>query len=150
MRLLNGMCGLVMAASVALPVASANAQQAMRDEDVVAYRQEIMKTMGAQSAAIGQILAGMVPDKMLFSHFEILLNSVRQAKLAFEPNVEGGNALPAVWKNHADFTAKLDEAEKNIIKAIEIAKKDGAGGQSGEAAVAALSCKGCHDTYKKP
>ncbi len=150
MRLLNGVCGIVMAASVALPVASADAQQAMRDEDVIAYRQEIMKTMGAQSAAIGQILAGMVPDKMLFSHFEILLNSVRQAKIAFEPNVEGGNALPAIWKNHADFNAKLDESEKNIVKAIEIAKKDGAGGQSGEAAVGALSCKSCHDIYKKP
>ena len=82
MRLLNGVCGIVMAASVALPVASANAQTAMRDEDVIAYRQEIMKTMGAQSAAIGQIPAGMVPDKLLYSHFEVLLNSVRQAKLA--------------------------------------------------------------------
>lgn len=150
MRLLSGVCGVLVAASIALPVASANAQQQMRDEDVIAYRQEIMKTMGAQSAAIGQILAGMVPDKLLYSHFQILLESVRQAKLAFEPAVEGGNSLPAVWKNHADFVGKLDAAEQAIIKAIDIAKKDGAGGQSGEAAVGALSCKGCHDMYKKP
>jgi cytochrome c556 len=134
-----------MAAAIAAP---AIAQQ--RDEDVIAYRQEIMKTMGAQSTMIGMVLAGMVPDKLLSTHFEVLLQSVRQAKQAFEPNVPGGNALPAVWEKHADFTAKLNEAEANIIKAIEISKKDGAGGQSGEAAVAALSCKGCHDLYKKP
>ena len=145
MRLLTGIYGAVLAVSIAAP---AEAQQ--RDEDVIAYRQEIMKTMGAQSTMIGMVLAGMVPDKLLYTHFEVLLNSVRQAKAAFEPKVEGGNALPAVWTNHADFMAKLNEAEANIIKAIEIAKKDGAGGQSGEAAVGALSCKGCHDLYKKP
>lgn len=145
MRLLRAISALVMAAAATAP---AYAQQ--RDEDVIAYRQEIMKTMGAQSTMIGMVLAGMVPDKLLYTHFEVLLNSVRQAKQAFEPNVPGGNALPALWAKHADFNAKLDGAEQNIIKAIEIAKKDGAGGQSGEAAVAALSCKGCHDLYKKP
>ena len=145
MRLLRGVCGVVLAASIAAP---AMAQQ--RDEDVIAYRQEIMKTMGAQSSMIGMVLAGMVPDKLLSTHFEVLLQSVRQAKSAFEPKVVGGNALPVVWEKHTDFVAKLNEAEANIIKAIEITKKDGAGGQSGEAAVAALSCKGCHDIYKKP
>jgi cytochrome c556 len=145
MRLLSGVCGLVMAAVIAAP---AIAQQ--RDEDVIAYRQEIMKTMGAQSTMIGMVLAGMVPDKLLSTHFEVLLQSVRQAKQAFEPNVPGGNALPAVWAKHDDFMAKLNAAEQSIIKAIEISKKDGAGGQSGEAAVDALSCKGCHDVYKKP
>src|SRR5690349_6594884 len=143
MRLLRGLVGVVVAMSVAVP---ALAQQ--RDEDVIAYRQEIMKTMGAQSAAIGMVLAGMVPDQLLFTHFEVLLQSIRQAKSAFEPKVVGGNALPVVWEKHPDFLAKLNEAEANIIKAIEITKKDGAGGQSGEAAVAALSCKGCHDVYK--
>ncbi|MGE4063442.1 MAG: cytochrome c [Rhodospirillaceae bacterium] len=145
MRLLTGLCASVLAASIAAP---AVAQQ--RDEDVIAYRQEIMKTMGAQSTMIGMVLAGMVPDKLLSTHFEVLLHSIRQAKLAFEPKVVGGNALPAIWEKHADFMAKLNEAEANTIKAIEIAKKDGAGGQSGEAAVGALSCKGCHDLYKKP
>lgn len=145
MRLLSGVCGLVLAASVAAP-----AMAQMRDEDVIAYRQEIMKTMGAQSTSIGMILAGMVPDKLLYTHFEVLLQSVRQAKVAFEPKVPGGNALPVVWEKHAEFVKKLDDAEAAIVKAIEIAKKDGSGGQSGEAAVGALSCKGCHDTYKKP
>ncbi len=146
MRLLSGVIAVAMtAASFATP---AVAQQ--RDEDVIAYRQEIMKTMGAQSTMIGMVLAGMVPDKQLYTHFEVLLHSIRQAKQAFEPNVPGGNSLPAVWAKQADFTAKLNEAEANIVKAIDIAKKDGAGGQSGEAAVAALSCKGCHDNYKKP
>jgi cytochrome c556 len=147
MRILKGLTAVVMAVSIASPAVAATQ---MRDEDVIAYRQEVMKTMGAQSTAIGMILAGMVPDKLLYTHFEVLLNTIRQAKLAFEPNVPGGNALPAVWEKHADFMAKLNEAEANTLKAIEIAKKDGAGGQSGEAAIGALSCKGCHDVYKKP
>lgn len=145
MRLLSGMVFGVVAASFAAP---AFAQ--MRDEDVITYRQEVMKTMAAQSSMIGMVLAGMVPDKLLYTHFEVLLHAIRQAKLAFEPNVPGGNSLPAVWEKHADFMAKLNEAEANTLKAIEIAKKDGAGGQAGEAALGALSCKGCHDVYKKP
>jgi len=149
MRFRNGVCGLVLAASTALPLASAHAQS-MNDDDVIAYRQEIMKTMDAQSRAIGMMLAGMVPDKMLSTHFEVLLHAVRQAKLAFEPKVVGGNALPVVWEKHADFVKHFDEAEKSIIQAIDVAKRDGAGGQTGEAAVGALACKACHDIYKKP
>lgn len=148
-RLTSAICGVAFAAAAVMPVVSAHAME-MRDEDVIAYRQEIMKTMGAQAAAIGQILAGMVPDNQLYTHFEVLLLSVQQAKQAFEHPVEGGNALPVVWEKWDEFSGKLDEAEENMKKAIEIAKKDGAGGQSGEAAVAALSCKGCHDTFKKP
>jgi cytochrome c556 len=149
MRLRSGVYGLVLAASTALPLASAHAQT-MNDDDVIAYRQEVMKTMGAQSAAIGMMLAGMVPDKMLYTHFEVLLQAMRQAKVAFQPKVVGGNALPVVWEKHDDFVKRFDEAEKAIVEAIQIAKRDGAGGQTGEAAVGALSCKACHDIYKKP
>lgn len=145
-RLSNVVLGVVFAATAAAPAFA----QDMRDEDVIAYRQEIMKTMGAQSAAIGQILAGMVPNKMLSSHFEALLQAVRQAKVAFEPNVEGGNALPVVWSQWDEFKAKLDEAEKHTQQAIELTTADPASPQAGEAAIAALSCKSCHDTYKKP
>jgi cytochrome c556 len=146
-RLSSTVCGAVMAVSAMSPAAFA---QDMRDEDVISYRQEVMKTMGSQAAAVGQILAGMVPNTMLASHFEVLLQSIRQAKTAFEPNVEGGNALPPIWEKWDDFKGKLDTAEAAAVKAIELAKADPAGPQIGEAAIAVLACKSCHDSYKKP
>lgn len=147
-RLSSVVCGAIFATVSMAPAAFA--QMEMRDEDVIAYRQEVMKTMSAQSAAIGQILAGMVPNTLLSSHFEVMLQAIRQAKLAFEPNVEGGDSLPAVWQNWADFKGKLEASEKAAQQAIELTKADPANPQAGEAAVAVLSCKGCHDTYKKP
>jgi cytochrome c556 len=138
--------GAVVLTLAVLSAASAGAQQ-MRDQDVIEYRQNIMKTKDAQTTAIGQILATMVPNTNLASHFKALLEATRQSKSAFKPKVLGGESLPAVWENWADFSAKLDQAEKEIMLAIEIIEKNGID-QAGEAAVQALTCKGCHDIYR--
>ncbi len=121
------------------------------DESTIEYRQNIMKTKGDQAAAIGQVLALMVPADNLISHFETMLQATRQSKLAFAPKVPGGESLPAVWDNWKDFSARLEKTEANLVKAIETARRTGAGpGGLGEDAIEAMtSCKECHDVYRK-
>ena len=120
------------------------------NESTIEYRQNIMKTKGAQAAAIGQVLALMVPDGNLASHFEALLLATRQTKLAFTPKVQGGDALPAIWEKWDDFSARLAQAEENLVKAVETARKHSGTGSLGEDAIAAMnSCKDCHDVYRK-
>lgn len=121
------------------------------DESTIEYRQSIMKTKGDQAAAIGQILALMVPADNLISHFEAMLQATRQSKVAFVPKVLGGESLPAVWDNWADFSARLNKTEANLMKAIETGRRTGAGpGGLGEDAIEAMnSCKECHDIYRK-
>jgi cytochrome c556 len=143
------MCCVVAALSVSGGIMPAWASANASAEDVIEYRQNVMKTKDAQSTAIGQILAMMVSDKNLATHFEILLLATRQAKVAFEPKVVGGEALPAIWDNWADFSARLDKAEADIAAAIELVREHGVA-RAGEAAIAAAdTCKGCHETYRK-
>jgi len=118
-------------------------------ENTIDYRHNIMKAMDAQANAIGQILALMVPDTNLAGHFEALLIATRQAKAAFKEHVEGGKAKPEIWKNWADFSARLDKMEAGAIQAIAAAKQGGVAGGVGEAALDAMPCKGCHDVYKE-
>jgi cytochrome c556 len=137
------------AAMIATTLAPASAAINASPEHTVDYRHNIMKSMEAQANAIGQILALMVPDTNLASHFEALLISVRQTKVAFKDHIEGGKAKPEVWTNWADFSARLDKMEQGAIKAIEAAKKGGGPGYVGEYALDAMPCKACHDVYKK-
>jgi len=118
-------------------------------ENTIDYRHNIMKSMDAQANAIGQILALMVPETNLASHFEALLIATRQAKIAFKEHVEGGKAKPEVWKNWADFSARLDKMEAGALQAIALAKQGAGTGGVGEAALDAMPCKSCHDIYKE-
>jgi cytochrome c556 len=119
---------------------------AAADKDVVAYRQHIMKTLNEQTAALGQILSGVVPDDNVLSHLDALALTASTALKAFEPKVPGGESKPEVWSNWADFSKRMkDFAEKTALMAK-------AGREEGKDAglthaIDALSCKSCHDTY---
>jgi len=145
----HGLAAAVVSAMVCFTPTQAAAPINASDEHTIDYRQNIMKTQDSQAAAIGQILALMVPDKNLAMHFEVLLLATRQAKEAFRPNAPGGESLPAVWENWADFEARLNKAEENLVKAIATAKAQGGSGSIGEDAIEAMnSCKDCHDIYR--
>jgi cytochrome c556 len=148
-RLGYGAVAATLSASLYFASAWAAAPINASDENTIEYRKNIMKTQDSQAAAIGQILALMVPDKNLTLHFEALLIATRQAKEAFKPNVPGGGARPEVWENWEDFSARLDKAEENLVKAVATAKAQGGSGSIGEDAIEAMnSCKDCHDTYR--
>jgi cytochrome c556 len=117
------------------------------DQDVIDYREHIMKAMGEQAAAIGQILQQKAPADNLAIHVEVLAVTAAMAKRAFEPKVPGGQAKAVVWTNWADFAKRLDDL---VAATAELAKVAKAGGVSATApkVQAALTCKGCHETYR--
>jgi cytochrome c556 len=131
---------------LALALLPALTPAAAADKDVVAYRQHIMKTLNEQTAALGQILSGVVPDDNVLSHLDALALTASTALKAFEPKVPGGESKPEVWSNWADFSKRMkDFAEKTALMAK-------AGREEGKDAglthaIDALSCKSCHDTY---
>lgn len=147
----NKGCRLACVLSVLIGVAPARSDTPVSDEDVIAYRQHIMKSNSAQAAAIGQILSLAIPDDNLAKHFEALLLTTRAAKAAFAPRVVGGGSLPAVWENPEDFAARLKESEDNLAKALKALQEQGMGsGTIGEYAIESMnSCKTCHDVYRK-
>lgn len=117
------------------------------DKDTIEYRQHIMKSLNAQSAILGQIVSGAIPDDNVVQHMDVLALLASTALKSFEAKVPGGEARPEVWKDWADFSKRMQEFAKKTEEASKIAHTQG-----GQAALAnmldVLSCKSCHDVYR--
>jgi len=121
------------------------------DQDVIDYRRHIMETLKAQTAALGMIMAGAVPDDNVVAHIDIIAETAATALNAFEPKVEGGDAKPEVWAKWDDFSARMNEFAAKTAAMSKTAHERG----KDEALLQvmdALTCKRCHDVYraKKP
>ena len=119
------------------------------DQDVIDYRQHIMKTMGEQMGAIGMILQDKAPPGNFALHLKVLAITATQAKSAFEPKVPGGDAKPGVWTDWQDFSRRLDELVTATAELAASAQHDSVA-QVGAKIQSTLKCKGCHDTYRVP
>jgi len=119
------------------------------DQDVIDYRQHVMKTLGEQAAAIGMILEHRAPPENFAVHVQILAITAATAKKAFEPKVPGGDAKPDVWAKWADFAKRLDALAASTADLAKTAKDGGLAAAEPKVATA-LTCKNCHDTYRVP
>jgi cytochrome c556 len=119
------------------------------DQDVVDYREHIMKSMGEQVAAIGEILEQKISPENLAAHVQILAITAATAKSAFEPKVAGGKAKPDVWLHWADFAKRLDALTAATAELAKVAR-DGGVAAVAPKAQGAFSCKNCHDNYRQP
>jgi len=141
-RLVKFIGGFAVAAVLALPL-SAQAD----DKDTIDYRQQVMKTLDAQTASLGMIVSTQVPPDNLVQHTETIALMAKAAKKSFDAKVLGGEAKPEIWTNSADFNAKMDDF---VAKTELLAKSAKEGGIPVvmDMMVDALTCKGCHDVYR--
>ena len=116
------------------------------DQDVIDYRKHIMQTLQAQTAALGMILSGAIPDDNVVAHLDTIALAASTARKSFEPHVEGGDANPDVWSNWADFSARMDDFAAKTATMARTAHEQGKDAAL-EQVIDALSCKGCHDAY---
>ncbi len=121
------------------------------DQDVIDYRRHIMETLKAQTAALGMIMSGAIPDDNAVAHMDIIAEAASTALKAFEPRVEGGDARAEVWAKWDDFSARMNAFAEKTAAMAKTAHEQG----KDEALLQvmdALTCKQCHDDYrvKKP
>lgn len=117
------------------------------DQDVIDYRQHIMKTMGEQVAAIGMISEHRAPVYGLAVHAQVLAITAATAKKAFESKTPGGNAKPDIWERWPDFAKRLDVLVAATNELATIAKDDGFPAAETKVKAVSLVCKSCHDAY---
>jgi cytochrome c556 len=117
------------------------------DDDVISYRQLIMKELDAEAAALGMIVSGQIPPDSMALQAKAIANSANSALKAFEPKVPGGEAKPEVWSKWDDFSQRMQTFAK---KSAEMAKVSESGNVASvtELMIDALPCKGCHDVYR--
>jgi cytochrome c556 len=117
------------------------------DDDVIQYREHIMKSLNEHAGALGQMLSGAVPKDNAAAHLEAIALIASTALKAFEPKVPGGEAKPQVWSQWDDFAKRMNEFAQRTAQAAQTAKAKGP-----DEALAnildVLTCKGCHEAYR--
>ena len=117
------------------------------DQDVITYRQMIMKELDAEAGALGMIVSGQIPPDSLSLQTRAIVISAKSALKAFESKVPGGGSRPEVWSKWDDFSRRIQSFGQ---KAEAMAKA----GETGNMATvmelidAAMPCKQCHDVYR--
>jgi cytochrome c556 len=135
---------LLAVATVALVPISAGA---FEDKDVIEYRQQVMKSLDAQTAALGMVVSTLIPEDNLVQHLDAIALAAKASVKAFEPKVQGGEALPAVWENWPDFSQRLKDFAEKTASLAELARTSGREVVTSQMADA-LSCKPCHAAYR--
>ncbi len=137
-------------ATLALLGAAAHAES--DPEDIIKYRQNVMKANGAHMAATGAILQGKVGYKArLGEHAKALVAINKDIPGLFPKGSDFGDtkALDAVWSKRADFEKR---AKASQVKADAFAKAAGSGDlklASAKFKELSDSCKACHKDYRK-
>ena len=143
-----GKHGLTLAVSVLLATGAVNAAE----EDLVKYRQNLMKSISGNMSNIVAIIKGEVPyGDNIALHAEQLAALAPLALPAFETEAmsDKTEALPEIWENWDEFEqSALTFEEKSLafseaVKGGDRARIGPALGELGD------SCKGCHDDFSE-
>ena len=138
-----------LAAGVALLAATTLSGIAYADnQDTIDYREHIMKTMGEQSASLALVLQGKAPAENVALHAQILAVTAATVEAAFKEKVAGGEAKPDVWAKWDDFSKRAKELSANMDDLAKTAKAGGVDAVKAKMQTA-MTCKGCHETYRE-
>lgn len=131
---------------------AATAHAESEPEDLIKYRQNVMKSSGANAAAATAIVQGKVEFKdRLRAHAQALVTSTRNIPALFPKGSDFGEteALDAVWTKPDDFAKRAKDAQ---AKAVAFEKAVAANDTKSYAAKLkdlGDSCKACHKDYRK-
>ena len=127
------------------------AGHAFAQEDLIEKRQAMMKDNGAQAKVAAQMVQGATPFDAAAAKaaMEKLAANAAEIPADFAPGSEGGDALPAIWENFADFEAKAMDL-KTAAEAAAVAADQGAEAFGQAFGAVGASCGACHKVYRKP
>jgi cytochrome c556 len=121
-------------------------------EDIIKYRQNVMKSVGGHMGASGAIIQGKVGYKAhLSEHAKSIAAMTKDVVGLFPKDSDFGEtkALEGVWKKRADFEKVANDARAKA----EAFAKAAAGNDPAAARTAFMAlgdaCKACHKDFRK-
>ena len=121
-------------------------------EDVIKYRQNVMKANGAHAAAAGAIIQGKVGYKKdLADHAKALAAINRDVTALFPKGSDFGdtNALDGVWSKRANFEKRARDAQAKSDAFAKVVATGDAKSYGLKFKELVDSCKACHKDYRK-
>lgn len=138
------------AAGVALLAATTLSGVARADnQDIIDYRQHIMKTLGEQAQSLAMVLQGKAPAENVAIHAQLLAVTAATVEKAFTAKVPGGEAKADVWAKWDDFSKKAKDLAAASTELAKAAQAGGVEAAKAKMAPPGLGCKGCHDVYRE-
>lgn len=142
------LAGLSLVAGLAVAASAVHAQQ-----DAIAKRKEMMKTVGASAKLSNEMIKGDKPyDAKAAAEAMTKIAGHADFTTSFPKGTETGGettAAPKIWESTSDFEAKHKELVSAAAKAASEAEK---GPDAFKAAFGDVgkTCKSCHDLYRIP
>jgi len=138
--------------TLAVSLTAIGSLRAAEPEDIIKYRQNVMKSNGANLTAAGAIIQKKVDfNARLADHANAVAAGSKNIAGLFPPGSDFGadtQALDAVWKNRAQFEKLAKDTEtKAAAFAKAVAAKDAQTGARFKEL--ADSCKACHKDFRK-
>ena len=142
----------VLAIGAVLAILAPVLLRAAEPEDIIKYRKNMMKAIGAHMAAAGAIIQGKVDYKsQLSEHANAVQTLTRDIPGLFPRDSDFGDtqAKEGVWNNRTEFEKRANTVK---IRATTFAKAV-KGGNSQAIATdfkqLGEGCKSCHDDFRK-
>src|SRR5262249_17682540 len=124
---------------------------AVAQSDPIAARKALMKANGQQAKIGAAIVKGEAPfdAAKVQTIFVTFAEAAEKAPTLFPDNSKTGGKtepLPAIWKNKADFEARLTKFGEDV-KAAQGSVKDLASFKAVWSGLIRKNCTGCHEKY---
>lgn len=127
--------------------------QSAAPERAIQYRQNVYGLVGWNFTAMSQMVRGQRD----FDGAEFARRAERVAQLSkmldegFPDGSDKGaktEALPAIWRNRADFDAKMADFQREAAALAEVAAGGDVDAIKAQFGKTGGTCKACHDKYK--
>jgi cytochrome c556 len=128
------------------------AARAAEPEDIIKYRENVMKSQGAHLAAAAAIIQGKVDFKsQLREHTRALAASTNDIASLFPKGSDFGDtkALDAVWQKPAEFKKDAEHAHMMAVALDKAVAKGDAKTYPQHLKALVDACKDCHKDFRK-
>ncbi|MEE2658083.1 MAG: cytochrome c [Candidatus Latescibacterota bacterium] len=133
-------------------VSAASSVKAQEEGNVhVKYRERVMKSIGANMGAIGDIIKNQLPHQAnIAAHGEAIRLSSTLITSAFRVKVTANtDALPVIWEKWEDFVAAAADLEVASKALAEIAASDDMTTIGPAVRAVGQSCGSCHRAFRR-
>ena len=141
------------AAGAALIVIGVSAGHAADEaENIIKYRQNVMKSIGGHIANIAAVAKGQVTYiENVSAHARALADMTKLVAPLFPEGTDTGktNALPAIWTDRAKFDAALKANQAAAAAMVDAAATNDLATIQAALGKLGKSCGGCHKPFRK-
>ncbi|MBM3566722.1 MAG: cytochrome c [Alphaproteobacteria bacterium] len=143
---------IALAAGVCLVAAAGAAYAQNNEQNLLKYRQGIMRAVAFQNGPLNAFAKGEAPWSPAIAQRAVNLAALSViAGDVFPPagkDIPNTDAKPEIWLDPDGFKKSMTAFQTEAAKLADLARAGNADGVKAQVAAVGKTCGGCHDTYR--